>query len=246
MMMQAAAGPGAIVPIDLGDRRRPMSRWAWLAIGASVLAHVGIGVALYHQRFEVAQPEPLPEGPVIHVETYRRPPPPTPTVVSETPPAPNAPIHQTPLPTQPVETLAAVPIDGPVALDATVVTLTRPVEEPTVGLVTNEPVVTPPGPPVIVNPRWISKPTGDQLMRAYPTRALERGITGSATLSCRVRVNGSISDCSVVSETPGGQGFGRAAVQLSRYFAISPRTEDGRVVDGARVNVGVRFTLPEQ
>ena len=81
-------------------------------------------------------------------------------------------------------------------------------------------------------------------MRAYPSAAEARGIAGVAELSCLVRVDGSLTGCSVTSETPGNQGFGRAAVSLSRYFRLSPRTVDGQAVDGARVTMAIRFTPP--
>lgn len=66
-----------------------------------------------------------------------------------------------------------------------------------------------------------------------------------AELSCLVRVDGSLTGCSVTSETPGDQGFGRAAVSLSRYFRLSPRTVDGQAVDGARVTMAIRFDPPK-
>ena len=52
-------------------------------------------------------------------------------------------------------------------------------------------------------------------MRAYPSNAEARGVSGVANLSCLVRVDGSLTGCSVTSETPGNQGFGRAAMGLT-------------------------------
>jgi len=53
MMIRTAGGPGAVSPIDFGERKKPLPRWLWAAIGLSALAHVGVGVALYNQRFQL-------------------------------------------------------------------------------------------------------------------------------------------------------------------------------------------------
>ncbi|MFN3817257.1 TonB family protein, partial [Brevundimonas sp.] len=90
---------------------------------------------------------------------------------------------------------------------------------------------------------WISRPSAAQMARAYPAQAMANDVTGAASLMCSVRANGTLSDCSVVNETPNGQGFGRASTTLSRQFRMSPRTIDGQTVDGARVNFTIRFAL---
>lgn len=95
-------------------------------------------------------------------------------------------------------------------------------------------------PPVITNPSWAS-----QLRPTYPDRARERGLSGSADLNCTVNPNGSVSGCSIVSETPAGAGFGRAALAAARSARLSPQTVDG-VASGGSVRFTVPFNLPTE
>jgi len=109
-----------------------------------------------------------------------------------------------------------------------------------------EPVPPPPAPPApprpstITNVQWSRqpRPTADD----FPSRALEREISGSATVECTARSNGSPANCRVVSEEPAGMGFGRAAVRVVQRGQLSPRTVDGAAQD-ATFRVRVPFTL---
>lgn len=239
MMMTTAGGPGMVHPLDFNERKRPrFSRATWIATGIVVAAHAGLGAALYYQRFEMpivaAPPETRP------IEVTFRPPPPKP-VEAKTPPAPNPDVNNTPLPPIHVETLPTETSDKTVG-DTTVLTTSTVVDFVEPHSTTTEPVVT--TAPVIRNPSWSRQPSADQLMEAYPRRAIQAEVAGSASLNCLVLATGYVTDCNVTRETPGGYNFGRAAQSLSRNFRINPRTVDG-AAEGSRVNINLRFTLPE-
>ena len=110
---------------------------------------------------------------------------------------------------------------------------------------------TPPDPPAapspkITNPDWARKPTGDDVARYYPERAQRLGIDGSATVVCKVSVDGRLRDCEVARETPPDAGFGEATVRLAeREFRMTPMTRDGVPVDGATVRIPLVYKLPE-
>ena len=94
----------------------------------------------------------------------------------------------------------------------------------------------PPRPSMITNPSWARQPTPE-----FPERAQAGGIvSGAVSLDCQIQPNGSLSDCSVVSEDPAGAGFAQAALAATRRARLSPRTVDG-AAPGARTRFTVRF-----
>jgi protein TonB len=93
-------------------------------------------------------------------------------------------------------------------------------------------------------PYWIHKPSGEDMARVFPKAAARAGLEGGATISCRVTAVGTLAECKVAVESPPGQGFGEAALNLGKLFKMGPMTRDGLPVEGGTVNIPIRFRLP--
>jgi len=99
-------------------------------------------------------------------------------------------------------------------------------------------------PAVILNPDWVRTPTAQQFPNYYPERAQRMGIEGQASISCLVTAEGTLTDCSVLSEDPPDQFFGNAALSMASLFKMKPQTINGQPVGGARITVPIRFRMP--
>lgn len=240
MMIKTAGGPGLVSPLDYHERRTPrFSKATWVAVGIVVAAHLGLGAAMYYQRFEM----PFIEQPVLRDPidvTFERLPKPLPEPKTD-PTPPNTRFNETTAPPDNIETITVIQGET-TAEDSTTVIVTAEASDPVADAPIVEPVRQPPA--VIRNPSWSRQPSADQMMRVYPGRAITAGVAGSASLNCLVLPSGAVTDCDVSRETPGGYGFGRAAQGLSRHFRVNPRTVNG-AAEGSRVNINLRFNLPE-
>ncbi len=236
MILQTTAGALA------SFRAKPrLSRATAVAIGVSIAAHVAVGVYVYTARFELrALPQseaPVTTMPMLDLRPETPPPPPK---LSDPPPNIIHPPKDVPAGMTSEETIPFTPPER-----TTIPELKGPSLPPgPLDAGGGDPPQTPP-PAVIRNPQWLSLPSARELSRAYPSRAERLGIGGEAVLSCTVTAQGKLNGCQVLSETPAGEGFGAAALKLSAYFKMTPRTVDGQVVDGAQIRIPLKFNVPE-
>lgn len=222
--------------------RRPPSRALVAALGLAVLVHAGLAAYLWKARFDPHYRQ-APDDAVTEVQLVTpAPPPPPPPPKAKTPPKRPPPPRVQPRPPKaavaaPIPPLPIPPVPKPVEV-------TRP---PVIRIAPRAPPAPKPAPPppIITRPDWLERPTAAQFTRYYPDRAARRGVQGRAEIACRVTAGGRLEACAVASERPDGEGFGAAAVKMSRHFKMRPMTRDGVPVAGGTIRIPIRFALPD-
>lgn len=96
----------------------------------------------------------------------------------------------------------------------------------------------------VTNVVWDYKPPADAVAREYPDRALRLGMTGSATVACRVLEDLSPA-CVTVSVSDPEYGFETSAPRIMGLSRVAPKLTDGRPAVGVWIRTRVLFSLPE-
>lgn len=89
----------------------------------------------------------------------------------------------------------------------------------------------------------LSGASSGQILDFVPPEARRQRRAGRSSVSCVIRADTRLEACRVVDESPGGFGFGEAAVRVAEtHFRVRPGTTgSGSVVQGGRITVGVNF-----
>jgi TonB family protein len=96
-------------------------------------------------------------------------------------------------------------------------------------------------PQALADPIWVELPSARNIAEVYPGEAVNQGRGGFAVMGCKVRDDGRLRGCRLLNETPGGLGFGPAAMRLAPHFRAYARSRDGSPTAGAEVVFPVRF-----
>jgi len=94
-----------------------------------------------------------------------------------------------------------------------------------------------------VAPEWREMPSAEVLAQVYPAKAIAENLGGKTVIECKVSIDGDLSLCKVLSETPAGYGFGQAALDAAPSFQMEPAIRDG-VRRESTVRIPIVFKPP--
>jgi protein TonB len=170
-------------------------------------------------------------------------------VAASPPPAPRAagaPAARTPAPVTvlrpPIPALAGAPVQAALPASAQSAPAQPRLRQAPAPARAREHAARTPAPPRIYNVVWESEASASEVQRAYPADARQAGIAGSAAVECVIAPDGRLHACSVVSETPAGHGFGRAALKLAPAFRAGSATASGWPTAGYRTRIPLKWS----
>lgn len=94
-------------------------------------------------------------------------------------------------------------------------------------------------------PDWVSKPSAEMMTSYYPQEAMDKTVSGSVVLVCRIGVDTRLSACEVVEEAPIGIGLGEATRRMAEAeFRIKPGIVNGKPDTEGTARIPVRWIAP--
>jgi|HubBroStandDraft_5_1064220.scaffolds.fasta_scaffold122147_2 hypothetical protein len=88
-----------------------------------------------------------------------------------------------------------------------------------------------------------AQPRPDPTLAFYPAAARAAGIEGQAVIRCAHDAHLAMKDCTLVSESPPGQGFGAAALAMAAQSPDNPKVTLPGVAAAPPDDTTIRFTL---
>ena len=83
---------------------------------------------------------------------------------------------------------------------------------------------------VALEPIWLAQPTREDIDQEYPPLAKQWHDNGRAVVECTAQDDGTLAACSVISETPDGEGFGEATLRLTPRYRLATTGRQGRPI----------------
>lgn len=97
---------------------------------------------------------------------------------------------------------------------------------------------------MVTNLPWTTAPSSRDVLAAYPVKAIAKAASGQVVLRCSIDVRGGLFECLIVTERPGHEGFGQAALKLSRQFQFRPGEINRGLLSNLRVSISFQFVPP--
>jgi protein TonB len=215
------------------ERKHLPPSFYW-GLSAALALHAGGIYYLLKAHFDRALPDPVPivDTPptVVTMEHPDKPKPPQPNVVQVHTPA-QPPVTSTdPIPVVPQPQTTIVDKSGDLPILPTFPGGTTIGSDPG------------PGPAAPAAPRWSRFPDANALTEYYPQKAVDNEVEGQATVQCVVLDAAGRVSCVVISESPGGYGFGAATVRMVQDKGRVD-TSHGDVVKGSILKQTVAWRL---
>jgi hypothetical protein len=96
-----------------------------------------------------------------------------------------------------------------------------------------------PGGERLYNPDWFRKPTDTELATYLPKH---NPGDGWGAIACRTIENHRVEDCQILGESPGGSGYGRAALNAAWQFQVIPPRINAKPQLGVWVRIKIEYT----